>query len=87
MVKYLICAVIGGLIVLIVGAALIVSRDKKPTKPKKRAWWIVKRDEVSVDFMCSNCGYTYTEADPIEAMSDTYCRNCGAEMVILEENL
>ena len=85
MVKYLICAVIGGLIVLIVGAALIVSRNKKPTESKKRAWWIVKRDEVSVDFMCSNCGCTYTEADPDSALPDTYCRCCGAEMVVLDD--
>ena len=85
MIKILISAAVGAFVVLVLGTALLVSRDKKKPEPEKRAWWIVKRDEVSVDFMCSNCGYTYTEADPGSALPDTYCRCCGADMVILDE--
>ena len=85
MIKFLISAAVGAFVVLVLSTALLVSRDAKKAEPKKRAWWIVKRDEVSVDFMCSNCGCTYTEADPDSALPDTYCRCCGAEMVVIYE--
>ena len=42
--------------------------------------WIADRSPVEVEFRCSECGYSYIEADSYQNCDYNYCPNCGAKM-------
>ena len=42
--------------------------------------WEIVVTPVEATFICSNCNYFYTEADPQAKTEYRYCPNCGAKM-------
>lgn len=42
--------------------------------------WIADRSPVEVEFRCSECGYSYIEADSYQSCDYKYCPMCGAKM-------
>lgn len=46
----------------------------------KHGEWIVDRSPVEVEFKCSECGFSYIEADSYQECNCNYCPHCGAKM-------
>lgn len=44
--------------------------------------WIAERSSVEVEFRCSECTYSYIEADPNQNCDYNYCPKCGAKMEV-----
>lgn len=42
--------------------------------------WIANRSPVEVEFSCSECGFSYIEADSYQECDYNFCPNCGARM-------
>lgn len=42
--------------------------------------WEIAVNPVEATFICSECGYFYTEADPQAETEYKFCPNCGAKM-------
>lgn len=42
--------------------------------------WKIAVNPVEAIFICSECGYSYIEADPQAKTVYKYCPNCGAKM-------
>lgn len=42
--------------------------------------WIANRSPVEVEFSCSECGFSYIEADSYQECDYNFCPNCGAKI-------
>lgn len=42
--------------------------------------WIIERSPIEAEFKCSECGYSYIDADSYAKAEYNYCPNCGAKM-------
>ena len=42
--------------------------------------WIADRSPIEVEFRCSECGFSYIEADSYQECDYNYCPICGARM-------
>lgn len=42
--------------------------------------WLIARSHVDAKFKCSECGYSYIDADNNAMPEFNYCPNCGANM-------
>lgn len=42
--------------------------------------WIIDRTPIDATFECSECGYSYIEADPQAETEYKFCPYCGARM-------
>jgi len=42
--------------------------------------WLINRSSVEAEFKCSECRYSYIDADSYAKVEYNYCPNCGAHM-------
>ena len=49
-------------------------------RKQKEGEWIINRSPIEAEFKCSECGYSYIEADPQAETEYKFCPNCGAKM-------
>ena len=42
--------------------------------------WMIERSPVEAEIKCSECGYSYIDADSYVKAEYNYCPNCGAKM-------
>lgn len=57
--------------------------DRQPTieaEPVVHGEWIIERSPVEAEIKCSECGYSYIDADSYAKAEYNYCPNCGAKM-------
>ena len=49
-------------------------------EPVVHGEWIIERSPVEAEIKCSECGYSYIDADSYAKAEYNYCPNCGAKM-------
>ena len=57
--------------------------QKQPTADVvevRHGTWIANRSPVEVEFSCSECGFSYIEADSYQECDYNFCPKCGARM-------
>lgn len=56
----------------------LIERDC--TVEVRHGTWIANRSPVEVEFSCSECGFSYIEADSYQKCDYNFCPKCGARM-------
>lgn len=49
-------------------------------KKVRHGTWIANRSPIEVEFSCSECGFSYIEADSYQECDHNFCPKCGARM-------
>lgn len=53
---------------------------RKLFREEEHGWWVIERSSVEAEIKCSECGYSYIEADSYARAEYNYCPQCGAKM-------